>query len=160
MVSIALEPTLRVWRPILLALVTLLAAVAVQAEPAPFDLAGPNLAITVTRGQKTLPITQVPNLAPGDRLWIQPDFPASQSAHYLLVAVFLRGATNPPPPEWFFSCETWKPKCAHDGLTVSIPAEAQQMLLFLAPQTGGDLRTVVSAVRGRPGAFVRSSQDL
>ncbi len=64
------------------ALVTLLAAAAVHAEPAPFDLAGPNLVITVTRGQKTLPITQVPNLAPGDRLWIQADFPATQSAHY------------------------------------------------------------------------------
>ena len=34
------------------------------------------------------------------------------------------------------------------------------MLLFLAPETGGDFRTLVSAVRGRPGAFVRTSQDL
>jgi hypothetical protein len=160
MVSIALEPTLRVWRPILLALLTLLAAVAVQAEPAPFDLAGPNLAITVTRGQKTLPITQVPNLAPGDRLWIQADFPASQSAHYLLVAGFLRGATNPPPEDWFYPCETWKAKCTQKGLTITVPPDAQQVLVFLAPETGGDFRTLVSAVRGRPGAFVRSSQDL
>src|SRR6202007_2413923 len=36
----------------------------------------------------------------------------------------------------------------------------QQVLIFLAPETGGDFRTLVSAVRGRPGAFVRSSQDL
>jgi hypothetical protein len=161
MVSNVLAPVaLRVWRQILLALVTLPAAVAVPAEPAPFDLAGPNLAITVTRGQKTLPITQVPNLAPGDRLWIQADFPASQSAHYLMVAGFLRGATNPPPEDWFYPCETWKAKCLQKGLTITVPPDAQQVLVFLAPETSGDFRTLVSAVRGRPGAFVRSSQDL
>src|SRR5581483_1692428 len=146
----------------LLALVAALAvhAEAVRAEPAPFDLAGPDLAVTVTRGQKTLPITQVPNLAPGDKLWIQADFPESQSAHDLLVAAFLRGATNPPPANWFYPCETWTSKCMQKGLTVTVPPEAQQVLLFLAPETGGDFRTLVSAVRGRPGAFVRSSQDL
>src|SRR6201989_2380123 len=147
------------------AVVALLAALAahaeaVRAEPAPFDLAGPNLAITVTRAQKTLPITQVPNLAPGDRVWIQADFPADQAAHYLMVAAFLRGATNPPPESWFFPCETWKPKCIQKGLSLTVPAEAQQVLVFLAPETSGDFRTLVSAVRGRPGAFVRSSQDL
>jgi hypothetical protein len=150
----------RLWGPTLIALVALLVAVAVHAEPAPFDLAGPNLTITVTRGQKTLPITQVPNLAPGDRLWIQADFPSTQAAHYLMVAAFLRGATNPPPEDWFYPCETWKPKCLQQGLTVTVPADAQQVLVFLAPQTSGDLRTLISAVRGRPGAFVRSSQDL
>ena len=133
---------------------------AAHAEPAPFDLAGPSLSVTVTRGQKTLPIAQVPNLAGGDRLWIKADLPASQTAHYLLVAAFLRGATNPPPKDWFFPCETWTSKCAHDGLTVTVPQEAQQMLLFLAPEAGGDFRTLLGAVRGRPGAFVRTSQDL
>jgi hypothetical protein len=153
-------------RGVIPAVVALLAALyghaeAVRAaEPAPFDLAGPSLAVTVTRAQKTLPITQVPNLAPGDQLWIQADFPQSQSAHYLLVAAFLRGATNPPPEEWFYRCETWTAKCMQKGLTVTVPAEAQQVLLFLAPETGGDFRTLMSAVRGRPGAFVRSSQDL
>lgn len=152
--------TFGVGRQIVLLLVALLACIAARAEPAPFDLAGPNLTITVTRGQKTLPITQVPNLAPGDRLWMQADFPATQSARYLMVAAFLRGATNPPPPEWFYSCETWTAKCIQKGLTVTVPSDAQQMLIFLAPETGGDFRTLVSAVRGRPGAFVRSSQDL
>jgi len=152
--------TSRIWRPILVAVIALLVAFAVHAEPAPFDLAGPNLSITVTRGDKTLPITQVPNLAPGDRLWIQADFPADQSAHYLMVAAFLRGATNPPPESWFYPCETWKSKCIQKGLNLTVPAEAQQVLVFLAPETGGDFRTLVSAVRGRPGAFVRSSQDL
>jgi len=152
--------TSRFWRPVLVAVIALLVAFAVHAEPAPFDLAGPNLSVTVTRGDKTLPITQVPNLAHGDRLWIQADFPADQSAHYLMVAAFLRGATNPPPESWFYPCETWKSKCIQKGLSLTVPAEAQQVLVFLAPETGGDFRTLVSAVRGRPGAFVRSSQDL
>jgi hypothetical protein len=129
------------------------------ADPAPFDLVGPTLDVKVTRGGQTLPISQVPNLATGDRLAIKADFPATQSAHYLLVAAFLRGATNPPPKEWFFNCETWSSKCAH-GLNITVPQEAQQVLLFLAPETGGDFRTLMSSVRGRPGAFVRTSQDL
>ncbi|MDB6100024.1 MAG: putative lipoprotein [Gammaproteobacteria bacterium] len=161
MLSAVLELlTLRVRQPILLAVLVLLCAASAHAEPAPFDLAGPSLAVTVTRGQQTLPITQVPNLAPGDRLWIQADFPASQAAHYLMVAAFLRGATNPPPQSWFFQCETWTAKCMQKGLTVTVPADAQQVLVFLAPETSGDFRTLVSAVMGRPGAFVRSSQDL
>ena len=32
--------------------------------------------------------------------------------------------------------------------------------MFLAPETGGDFKTLRSAVKGRPGAFVRASQDL
>ena len=141
-------------------LLCLACAVTARADPAPFDLAGPNLAITVTRGAQTLPISQVPNLAAGDRLWIQADLPETQSAHYLLVAAFLRGATNPPPPGWFSQCETWSRKCIEDGLTVTVPVDAQQVLLFLAPEAGGDFKTLVNAVRGRPGAFVRASQDL
>jgi hypothetical protein len=134
-------------------------AMTALADPAPFDLAGPTLDVKVTRGEQTLPISQVPNLAVGDHVAIKADFPATQSAHYLLVAAFLRGATNPPPKDWFFSCETWSPKCAK-GLSITVPQEAQQVLLFLAPETGGDLRTLMNAVRGRPGAFVRTSQDL
>jgi hypothetical protein len=131
-----------------------------HAEGAPFDLAGPTLEVTVTRGSTTLPAAQVPNLATGDRVWIRADLPASQSAHYLLVSAFLSGSTNPPPESWFFECKTWTPKCAMDGLTVTVPPGAQQVVLFLAPETGGDFKTLVSAVRGRPGAFVRTSQDL
>jgi len=126
----------------------------------PFDLAGPVLEATVTRAGTTLPASQVPNLAAGDRIWIKADLPASQSAHYLLVTAFLSGSTNPPPESWFTNCKTWTAKCALDGLTVTVPRDAQQMLVFLAPETGGDLRTLVGAVRGRPGAFVRTSQDL
>src|SRR3569833_1295729 len=157
---LSIDRLLRTSRPLLRAVSALLAGVAVHAEPAPFDLSGPDLSVTVTRGDKTLPITQVPNLAPGDRLWIQADFPADQSAHYLMVAAFLRGATNPPPESWFYPCETWKAKSIQKGLSITVHREAQQVLDILAPETGGDFRTLVSAVRGRPGAFVRSSQDL
>jgi len=138
----------------------LASSVAAHADPAPFDLAGPNLEVKVTRGAQTLPIAEVPNLAAGDRLWIRADLPTTQSAHYLLIAAFLRGATNPPPKSWFYQCETWSRPCAQDGLSIVVPAESQQVLLFLAPETGGDFKTVVNAVRGRPGAFVRASQDL
>src|ERR1700731_3010956 len=135
-------------------------AATVRAAPAPLDLAGPILDVKITRGAQTLPASQVPNLAAGDRVWIKADFPATQSAHYLMVAAFLSGSTNPPPESWFFPCKTWTGKCGHDGLTVTVPEGAQQVLVFLAPETGGDFRTLVSAVRGRPGAFVRTSQDL
>jgi len=132
----------------------------VQAGPAPFDLAGPTLDVKITRGAKTLPATEVPNLLAGDSVWIKADFPRNQSAHYLMVAAFLSGSTNPPPESWFFPCKTWTGKCGQDGLTVTVPQGAQQVLVFLAPETGGDFRTLVSAVRGRPGLFVHASQDL
>lgn len=143
-------------------LVTLFASACVRAvaDPAPFDLAGPALEVRVTRGGKTLPISQVPNLLAGDHLSIKADLPATQSAHYLLVAAFLSGSTNPPPDKWFFRCQTWETRCARDGISVTLPEGAQQALLFLAPETGGDFRTLVKTVRARPGAFVRASQDL
>jgi hypothetical protein len=130
-----------------------------RAEPAPFDLRGPTLTVSVTRAGKTLPIGQTPNLAEGDKLSIKADLPPSQSAHYLLVAGFLRGATNPPPEKWFFQSRTWEAK-DKAGLSITVPEGAQQLLVFLAPQTGGDFKTLVDAVRNRPGAFVRASQDL
>ena len=77
-----------------------------------------------------------------------------------MVVAFLRSATDPPPRNWFSSCATWKPDCADKGLTIAVPDGAQQTLIFLAPETGGDFKTLVNAVRGRPGAFVRASQDL
>jgi hypothetical protein len=128
--------------------------------PAPFDLAGPTLEAKVTRGGVTLPASEVPNLAVGDRIWIRADLPPTQSAHYLLIAAFLTGSTNPPPDEWFSSCKTWKAQCGSEGFTVTVPQYAQQMILFMAPEANGDFGTLVNAVKGRPGAFVRASQDL
>jgi len=129
------------------------------ADPAPFDLAGPKLEVKVIHAGKTLPISAVPNLSVGDQVSIKADLPPGQSVHYLLVAAFLRGATNPPPENWFYSSETWNRK-NNDGLKITVPKDAQQVLVFLAPETGGDFKTLVGAVRGRPGAFVRASQDL
>lgn len=135
-------------------------ACAQAASPAPFDLTGPALEVTVSRGDVTLPIAQAPHLAAGDKISIKADFPATQSEHYLLIVSFLRGPTNPPPKDWFYSCQTWKRACTDKGLTVAVPEDAQQALIFLAPEAGGDLKTLTNAVRGRPGAFVRASQEL
>lgn len=137
-----------------------LSATGAHAGSAPFDLRGPALEVTVSRGEVTLPIAQAPHLAEGDTLSIKADFPESQSEHYLLIVSFLRGPTNPPPKNWFFKCPAWKRACAEKGLTVTVPEGAQQALIFLAPEAGGDFKTLVNAVRGRPGAFVRASQDL
>jgi hypothetical protein len=138
----------------------LLAAASASAEPAAFDLVGPTLEVQVTRGTAVLPISQVPNLSAGDRLWIKGDFDDGYSVKYVLVAAFLRGPTDPPPADWFFRCDTWKGKCRKEGLTLTVPKDAQQLLLFLAPETGGDFSTLMDAVRGRPGVFVRTSQEL
>src|SRR5579871_4551368 len=125
-----------------------------------FDLTGPKIEVNVTRAGKTLPIAAVPNLQAGDKLWLHPDLPPTQSVHYLLVAAFLRGTTNPPPDNWFFRIPTWDKKIREEGTTIVVPKEAQQAILFLAPETGGDFATLRSSVRGRPGIFVRASQDL
>ncbi len=130
------------------------------ADGANFDLTGPRLQIKVTRSSKELPIAQVPNLAPGDRLWVHVDFPATQSEHYLLIACFLRGTTNPPPDKWFTHAEVWNKHITQEGISLSVPDGAQQALLFLAPATGGDFSTLRNAVQGRPGAFIRAVQDL
>ena len=130
------------------------------AADARFDLVGPRINVRVTRDGVTLPIAQVPNLQPGDRIWLHPDLPPTQSVKYLLVCVFLRGNTNPPPEDWFTRIETWQKDVREEGVFVTVPKEAQQAILLLAPETGGDFSTLKSAVRGRPGIFVRASQDL
>jgi hypothetical protein len=131
-----------------------------HADAGRFDLTGPKVEVHVTRAGKTLPIAEVPNLQVGDKIWLHPDLPPTQSVHYLLVAAFLRGTTNPPPDNWFVRIETWNKKVQEEGVEVTVPKEAQQVILFLAPETGGDYSTLRSAVRGRPGIFVRASQDL
>jgi hypothetical protein len=125
-----------------------------------FDLTGPKIEINVTRAGKTLGIAGVPNLLPADRLWIHVDLPNDQSVHYLLVVAFLRGTTNPPPEDWFTRAETWNKQVQSEGLVVTVPKQAQQALLFLAPETGGDFSSLRSAVRSKPGVFVRAAQDL
>jgi hypothetical protein len=131
-----------------------------HADDSRFDLIGPRIDVRVTRNGVTLPIAQVPNLMPGDRLWLHPDLPADQSAHYLLICAFLRGSTNPPPDSWFTRIQTWDRKVREEGAFVIVPKDAQQAVLFMAPETGGDFSTLRKAVEGRPGIFVRASQDL
>jgi hypothetical protein len=132
---------------------------ALRADNARFDLDGPKIDIRVTRGSATLPIDEVPNLQPGDKIWVKADLPASQSNHLLLIVAFLRGTTNEPPDNWFTKIETWDKKTT-EGTTVTVPDEAQQAILFVAPETGGDFNTLRSAVKGRPGLFIRADADL
>jgi hypothetical protein len=107
----------------------------------------------------TLPIAEVPNLQPGDKIWVKADLPPTQSNHLILVVAFLRGTTNEPPDNWFTEIDTWEKKTA-EGTTITVPNEAQQALMFLAPETGGDFKTLRSAVKGRPGLFIRADSDL
>ncbi len=131
------------------------------AESAPaFDLDGPRIDVRVTRNGQVLPIGSVASLAAGDRLWVHPDLAQESGARYVLVVAFLRGSVNPPPDNWFTKADTWNKKVRDEGIFVMVPPGAQQALLFLAPETGGDFSTLRNAVRGRPGAFVRASQDL
>src|SRR5206468_2367862 len=132
----------------------------VYAGTAAFDLPGPQIEVRVSRNGKQLPISQVPNLQEGDRIWLHPTFPDTQSARYLLIATFLRGSTNPPPENWFTKIESWDRHVRVEGVLVTVPKGAEQMLLFLAPETGGDFDTLRTTVRGKPGAFVRAAQDL
>ncbi|HZQ96276.1 MAG TPA: hypothetical protein VFA67_14775 [Candidatus Sulfotelmatobacter sp.] len=131
-----------------------------SAQTAAFDLIGPKVEVRVQRASVTLPIAEVPNLQAGDRLWVHADLPDSQSVRYLMVIAFLRGATNPPPESWFTRVETWSKAVHEEGVFVVVPNEAEEALVFLAPETGGAFSTLRAAVRGKPGAFVRAAQDL
>lgn len=139
---------------------TFFAGTVARADSAAFDLVGPQVEMTVTRDGKTLPISSVSHFQQGDRLWIHTEFPSNQSVHYLLVVAFLQGPTNPPQEKWFTRVETWTKQAREEGSVVTVPQDAQQALLFLAPETGGDFSTLSSTVRARPGVFVRASQDL
>jgi len=131
-----------------------------RADAAAFDLTGPRVDVRVQRDGHTLPIAEVPNLQGGDRLWIHPDLPETQSVRYLMIVAFLRGATNPPPDSWFTRVEAWTKPVRDEGIYLTVPSEAQEVIVLLAPETGGAFSTVRSAVRGKPGAFVRAAQDL
>ena len=142
------------------AIFTLAMAQLARAEAAAFDLNGPRVEMKVSRNGKSLPIAAVANFQPGDRVWIHPDFPDTQSVRYVMIVAFLRGSTNPPPEDWFTRVETWNKKLKEEGTVVTVPKDAQQVLVFLAPETGGGFATLRSTVRAVPGVFVRASQDL
>ena len=147
----------KIYSLLLFATVALADATALRAaEPAPFDLAGPIIAVTVTHGGKTLPVSQVPNLAVGDRLWIKADLPPTQSAHYIMVAAFLRGATNPPPARLVFSVRDMEPSLRagrFDGNRA-----AGRPAVAAVPGTGDRRRLQDSGQGGsRPSRGVRAS---
>ena len=147
-------------RGLSLTFLILLLSSGLAAHSQAFDLTGPKVDVRVKRGEVTLPIGEMPSLLTGDRIWVHPDLPATQSARYVLVVAFLRGVTNPPPPAWFTRVETWTRQAREEGVFVTVPADAQQAVLFLAPETSGDFNTLRNTVRGRPGTFVRATQDL
>lgn len=130
------------------------------AEPAPFDLPGPGLHVTVQRDGATLPIDAVPALAAGDLLSIQADLPSDQGTKFLLISAFLRGATNPPPKDWIRTVETWTRKDRDKPFSLKVPEGAKQLVLFFVPETGGASDAISDTVRGRPGEFVRATQAL
>ncbi|MGO4166688.1 hypothetical protein [Novosphingobium sp. YAF33] len=136
------------------------AAAPALADPAPFELSGPDLRIEVTRGQQTLPIAQVPSLAEGDKLSIRADLPGDQGQKFLLTSAFLRGSTNPPPKDWVTTASTWKSKDKDKALSLTVPKGARQAVLLMVADTGGAEGVLLDAVRGKPGEFVRASQDL
>ena len=76
-------------RCLLLSLFWFLVLTGLHADNPAFDLTGPKVDVHVKRGELTLPIGETPNLLPGDRLWIHPDLPESQSAR-VCAAVFLK----------------------------------------------------------------------
>lgn len=131
-----------------------------SADAAAFDLLGPKVEVHVQHAGVTRPIAEVPDLQTGDRLWIHADLPDNEAVHYLMVVVFLRGATNPPPDAWLTRVETWNKPARDEGVFVNVPQGAEEALILLAPETGGAFSTLRSAVRGKPGAFVRAVQDL
>jgi hypothetical protein len=128
-------------------------------DPAKFDLVGPKVDVRVQRGSVTLPIAQVPNLMAEDKIWVKVDLPSTQSNHLLLIVAFLRGTTNEPPEDWFHEIDTWDKKTV-EGTTITVPQGAEQALMFIAPETGGDFKTLRGAVRGRPGLFIRADAAL
>jgi hypothetical protein len=131
-----------------------------RADTAAFDLIGPKVEVRVQRDGHTLPISEVPNLQSGDRLWVHPDLPETQSVRYVMVVAFLRGATNPPLDSWFTRVDAWSKVVREEGIFVTVPDGAEEAIVFLAPETGGAFSSLRNAVRGKPGAFVRAAQDL
>ncbi len=139
-------------------LVALAAPVAASAASSSFDLAGPNVVVSVRHGTVTLPLEAVPNLVEGDVVSIKLDLPPEQTEGFRIVAGFLRGAIDRPAKDWFHEAHSRKGKSADFSLTV--PKGAQQMALLVIPESGGGANAVISTVRKRPGAFVRAVQEL
>jgi len=106
----------------------------------------------VSRGGKPLPLSDVANLQPGDRLWIHPDFSGGSIRALRTGGRFFARSTN-PLGNWFTRAETLEKAGPPRGIVVTVPQDAQQALIFLA-QSRRDFITLRSAVRDKPGVFV------
>ncbi|MDY7524605.1 hypothetical protein [Sphingomonas sp. 10B4] len=129
-----------------------------HAASSSFDLIGPHLEVSVTHDGITLPLERVPNLAEGDRISVKLDLPPGASERYRVVSAFLRGAIDRPPTGWFHESQSWKPK--GDQMTLTVPKGAQQVVLFISPESGGSAKAIIGTIRKQPGAFVRAVQEL
>jgi len=47
-----------------------------------------------------------------------------------LIVAFLRGATNPPPENWFIKAETWSKQVREEGIVVTVPQDASKRSYF------------------------------
>jgi len=92
--------------------------------------------VRVKRGEVTLPIGETPNLLAETGSGFT-RLSESQTAHYVLIVAFLRG----PPTAAdgvVYARGDWTREAQREGVFVTVPEEAQQALIFLAPETGGD----------------------
>ncbi len=47
--------------------------------------------------------------------------PDGESVRFLMIPVFLRGSTNPPPENWFTKVETWNKHVREEGVVITVP---------------------------------------
>jgi hypothetical protein len=134
-----------------------MAAAPVQSASSSFDLVGPRLDIAITHDGVTLPLERVPNLSEGDRISIKLERLPGHDERYRVVAAFLRGAVDRPGKDWFREALSRKNNA---DIALVVPKGAQQMALFIVPESGGGANAIISAVRKQPGAFVRAVQEL
>jgi len=96
---------------------------------------------------------------PADRIWLKADLPSSQSAHYLDDHRFSSRSHQSTAGETGFLHARLDRQCATDALPS--PCRKGRSRCWCSWRADrGDFKTLMSAVRGRPGAFVRTSQDL
>ena len=147
-------------RLLLLPFLLLFGRTAHAADAARFDLVGPSIDVRVTRGTDTLPIALSPISSPATRSGCILTCPPRSPSTTCSSAPFCAARPTRHRTTGFIRIPTWDKKIRQEGVFVTVPAEAQQAVLFMAPETGGDFSTLRSAVQGRPGIFVRASQDL
>ena len=132
-----------------------------QAAAPSFDLIGPKVDVHVKRGEVTLPIGQVPNLLPGDRLWIHPDLPESQSDPIRADCRLSARRHESPACRLAYARGYLGQECPRPrAFSSRFQRRHSKPFCFCAPSTGGRLQHAAQCRKGRPGTFVRATQDL